>query len=169
MTGMENKYSLSFQSLVDHKIIDLQYRILHRYLGTNKLLFKIGRKSSPSCERCMFQIETIEHIFYECFAVKNFWLSIVDKYNEYFKVNVKISCKDVILMYKGNDETLAYILNTLLLYGKQYVYKCKMNNCTLHLDQFMKYMKNVMEALALVKCKDEDKYILFTNFISYCL
>ena len=66
----ENKYSLSFQSLVDHKIIDLQYRILHRYLGTNKLLFKIGGKSSPSCERCMFQIETIEHIFYECFEEK---------------------------------------------------------------------------------------------------
>ena len=76
----------------------------------------------------------------------------MDKYNEYFKVNVKISCKDVILMYKGNDETLACILNTLLLYGKQYVYKCKMNNCTLHIDQFMKYMNTEMEARALVKC-----------------
>ena len=40
-------YSLPFKILIDNKIKDLQYRIMHRYIGTNKLLYKIGRSTTP--------------------------------------------------------------------------------------------------------------------------
>ena len=53
-------YSLPFSIICDNKIIDLQYRILHRYIGTNCLLHKIGRRNSPNCEACMMFPETIE-------------------------------------------------------------------------------------------------------------
>ena len=32
-------YVLPFDIIYDHKIMDMQYRILHRYIGTNKLLY----------------------------------------------------------------------------------------------------------------------------------
>ena len=40
-----------------------QYRIIHRILGTNSLLYKINQKPNDKCSFCLKEVETIEHIF----------------------------------------------------------------------------------------------------------
>ena len=44
-----NIYSLAKCILYDNKIIEMQYKIIHRIIGTNKLLFNIGISASPNC------------------------------------------------------------------------------------------------------------------------
>jgi hypothetical protein len=40
-----------------------QYRIIHRILGTNSLLYEINKKPNDKFSFCLEEVETIEHIF----------------------------------------------------------------------------------------------------------
>ena len=95
----ENAYSLARYILYDRKIIEMQFKILHRIIGTNNFLFKIGQKASPTCLLCEIQIETLEHLFYECLIVKNFWLKIIDEWQNFKGSELKIDGKHVLLGY----------------------------------------------------------------------
>ena len=48
----------------------LQTRIIHRILGTNTLLFKMGLSNSKTCTFCKMSEESITHSFGECNAVQ---------------------------------------------------------------------------------------------------
>ena len=48
----ENIYSLSFQTKLDTKLREFQYKVLHRICYTNKLLFKFRIVDSPLCYFC---------------------------------------------------------------------------------------------------------------------
>ena len=43
-------YEIPFTYLVDNKLVELQYKILHRSVATNKLLYKMGKVQSPTCD-----------------------------------------------------------------------------------------------------------------------
>lgn len=51
-------------STKNSKLQWLQYRIIHRILGTNQFLHKIGIKESDKCDFCGEETETIEHLFW---------------------------------------------------------------------------------------------------------
>ena len=55
----------------------LHYRILHHIFPTNKILEKMQVKSSPFCDNCE-EIETIEHMFFLCKELRNFWKHVSD-------------------------------------------------------------------------------------------
>ena len=45
------------------------YRIIHRILATNTLLYKIGIEDSDLCTFCKCNAETLSHLFWECYYV----------------------------------------------------------------------------------------------------
>lgn len=92
--------SLAKNILMDNSIIEMQFKIVHRIIGTNKLLYKIGKVASPTCGHCNMYMETIEHVFFECLDVRNFWLSLVERWNRYYDNPINICCKDVLLGYE---------------------------------------------------------------------
>ena len=120
-------YNIPFNTVYDHKIIDLQYRIVHRYIGTRSLLYKMGKSDSPNCELCLMNPETIEHLFFECFTVKNFWFKLIEQYGNYVQLNLSITCSNVILKYDIAGDFDNQVINILILYGKKFIYNCKMN------------------------------------------
>jgi hypothetical protein len=58
-------YSLPFITTKSSKLQWFQYRIIHRILGTNSLLYKISKKPNDKCSFCS-EVERIEHIFWSC-------------------------------------------------------------------------------------------------------
>ena len=50
-----------------------QYRIVHRILGTNSFLNRIGILESGLCTFCNEQSETILHLFWTCNRVSAIW------------------------------------------------------------------------------------------------
>ena len=66
-------YRLPFYITKNSKLQWLQYRINHRILGTNKLLYKIKVSQNNKCTFCSDSIETIEHIFWTCPKVFDVW------------------------------------------------------------------------------------------------
>ena len=63
-----------------------QFQRLHRILPNNNYLHKIGLVNSPLCYFCQQTLETIEHIFAECFVVKEFWIEVEGWILEVFNI-----------------------------------------------------------------------------------
>ena len=67
-------FQIPFCSVRDTAIQYFQYRILHRVLGLNTLLFKMKMTDSPKCSFCHTEDETIEHFFWDCRVLSSFLL-----------------------------------------------------------------------------------------------
>ena len=59
-------YSLSFKVSVETEIGEFQYKVLNNIVFRNEKLFKIKMIHSPQCTFCKNEIESLEHLFYNC-------------------------------------------------------------------------------------------------------
>ena len=48
------------------KLIEFQFKLLHRRIPTNDFLLKIGRKENDNCTFCNNSSETLIHLFWSC-------------------------------------------------------------------------------------------------------
>ena len=146
----ENIYSLPHELLKCNKTKELQYKILHRYIGTNKLLFKIGKAASARCVFCELYDDDIEHLFFDCLVSKNFWIQVWEAWNKINVLKVAANRKDVILGYnihQGFASNVNKILNLVILHGKSFIFKCKFNNVKPDYFNFKNYMKEIFKVL----------------------
>ncbi len=124
---IENMYIVPRVCTKDNILKEFQYKILHRYLPTNDLLFKMDKISTRKCTFCNLYDESIIHVFHECLCVRNLWFCVqlaLEKMN----CNVrKLNCKDVILGYQlTNHRMLNICVNNVILHVKAYIWKCKL-------------------------------------------
>jgi hypothetical protein len=120
INNREWKNIFPFNITNDTKIQWFQYRIIHRILGTNDLLFKFGIKSSPECFFCKSGVETIEHLFYECRIVKRFLKQLQLPHFLFQLLN-----KRTILF--GIPEPNYIGANILIIFIKMYIFYCQQN------------------------------------------
>ena len=123
-------YELPHWILTDNKVKEFQYKILFRFIGTNKLLYKMKKVNSPRCIFCELYEESIEHLFFECTVVKNFWLNLVSEYNSRSDIEWKLTCKDVIFGYnvENRHQEEIIVINITILYAKYFIYLCKLQS-----------------------------------------
>ena len=126
---------------VDNCIRDLQYKILFRIMATNKLLYQMGIKNNPSCPICLLSVHTVEHLFYKCYTIKKFWVTLTCVWKMYIhNKNFNIGLSDVIFGYnlqnlKGNEA-----LNTVILQAKYFIYKSFLNEKAATIMGFLSYL-----------------------------
>ena len=70
-------YRLPHELNISNKAKEMQYKILHNYVPTNQLLFKMNIIQSPRCNFCNLYDQTTPHLFFNCLVVKNFWFSVI--------------------------------------------------------------------------------------------
>ena len=105
----------------------------------------------------MFE-ETIEHLFYQCNIVRNFWFSVFDMWNASHDKQIDVKLKDIILGYNVDNVPISDVskaVNMIILYGKSYIFKCKVDGQKIHFTLFQHYLKNAMEI-----CKYEENLLL---------
>lgn len=67
-----------FSSLSCNKIIEQNYKFMHRMYLTPLRLSKMFPNSSPRCHRCKTCKGSIMHVFWECRKLKHFWKAVHD-------------------------------------------------------------------------------------------
>ena len=159
-------YILPFRVMVDNKLIELQYKILHRIIATNKLLHKMGKIPTSTCDFCYMYVDTIEHLFFDCINVKNFWFQMMDKFNVFQNHHVTITCKDVLLYVDLYDDDLNEIINILCLYGKKFIMLCKARKSPPTVTEFVAYMMKQLAVVIQVNCKNTNVYRYISEFIT---
>ena len=122
-------YLLPQLTVKNNKIKDFQYMILHSFLPTNDLLFKMNKIPSYLCSFCNMYKESIAHMFYECFLVHNLWLELSNQDDFKCLSGMKLKEKDILYGYfiEGNEKTTIININKMILYVKYYVWKCRLS------------------------------------------
>ena len=59
----ELAYLMARRCTKSTKLIEFQFKLLHRRIPTNDFLFKIGRKENDNCTFCNYSSETLIHLF----------------------------------------------------------------------------------------------------------
>ena len=75
------------------KLIEFQFKLLHKRLPTNSYLYKIKIKDNENCSFCKMQKEEIIHLFWNCEHVTRLWKRIEEmlKRHNIFSGNFNIN------------------------------------------------------------------------------
>ena len=112
----------------DSKLLWFHYRILHRILGTNKLLFQCKIKNSPMCSICKLETESLSHLFIECRRVKEMWSQVENWIEASLGERFTLTPQDII--FGCNTD----VLNLIILITKQYIFQTSRKEQPLVLD-----------------------------------
>ena len=151
-------YLIPFKSSLSTKLRYFQFKILHRYLAVNKLLFQMGIKDSDLCTFCDNITEDIPHLFWECPEIRVFWEHVQ---NNLLKNQVNLNLINIILGFLDIDLVK---LNFVILHAKYFIYKCKLNNCIPRYIAFVGTFKSCKETERCISsknntiCKWRDKW-----------
>ena len=70
-------YLLAFQTTLESKIREFQYKILNCIVFTNEKLSRIGLVESPSCTFCQEVVESVEHLLFSWKQSSVFWKDVL--------------------------------------------------------------------------------------------
>ena len=117
-------YKLPYNCSNETKITVTQTKILHRIISTNKILYKMKLSATNTCTFCEFNVESIQHLIWECPVSRSIWLAL-SEWLEDNNVNHNIT-KTVSIL--GDIEPNTRLKNRILLITKQVLLNCKYNN-----------------------------------------
>ena len=125
-------------------MLDFQYKVLHRVVALNPLLFKMGIKDNDKCTFCNDEKETIQHMLYRCKKVRKFWKQVKDWFNSIIDGDINILETDVIF---GNLTDLPHVkeCNAIIILGKYFIYGCKLKENIPILPNFLRRIKSELE------------------------
>ena len=114
-------FTICFKSVNDHQIIWLQYKILHRILGTQKQLFKMKISDSDYCRICNSNVETLIHLLVSCGPVKKLWDDLILWLGNSTSIQLNLQAKDIVLGYLLKTDYFLPV-NVILLITKSYIF-----------------------------------------------
>ena len=158
--------SIAFYSTIDIDLRWFQFRIIHRILFTNELLYKLKLVQSDLCSFCHIQCETIVHLFCECTLSNNIW-SELEKWI-LLKTGFKIEFKreNILFGFQGQNNQA---LNCLSFVVKRTLYRNKVQNKIPYFSQFKSSITTYYKHEKLIadsKCRSENfkkKWISLAN------
>ena len=66
-------YVLAKKCTKSTKLIEFQYKFLHRRIPMNNFLFRIGAQATENCSFCQTSTESLIHLFWSCDKTSYFW------------------------------------------------------------------------------------------------
>ena len=103
------------------KLRDFHYRLLLGKIYTNYILFKWHVVSSASCDFCNEELQTSEHLFFNCHITQRLW----HKLKCLFVMDDTLSWDLESCMASTIAQNPNHVVNMLSIVLKQYVHACK--------------------------------------------
>ena len=144
-----------FKCTSDYNLIWFQYRLTHRILGTNDLLFKINIKPSYLCSFCKKERETFTHLFLDCNFVSKIWKNLEDLIFEKCDLTIKFSPEDIIF---SSINVYSPGLNIILLLAKKHIYNARVKGSIPSTETIKNLIKQYYCALSC-----QDKWSMLAN------
>jgi len=114
------KIYLTLKTTLDTKLREFQYKILTRILIHKKMLFKFTKVDSPLCGFCQNELETIEHLYFQCTKVHMFWDELKVVLNS-LNILVRFDINDVPFGFLDTNNR-SIVVNYTLLETKYFIY-----------------------------------------------
>ncbi len=122
---LSDNFNILQEFVKDNSIKNIQFKILHRILPTNRLLYKMKIINYNCCYICSTYIETLDHMFFECMEIRNIWLRLFDDLSlkEKFE-NLEVNKNNILFGFR-NDVNDVSGLNVFFILVKKYLFECK--------------------------------------------
>ena len=127
----------------DTKLRWFQYRILHYILTTNRSVSKFMVGQDHLCTFCNHESETIVHLFWDCRKTNFFWTELAKLINSraIHAHNFRFT-KWLVLFGTSDSIKTDLVCDLIILIGKFYIYRCKVQNKDMSIAIFMKEVYN---------------------------
>lgn len=139
-------------------LMNFQYKFLHRIIPTNKFLFKVHLKDTKYCTFCKTEVETIEHLFYDCSVTHQFWV-LFESYLKNFYVDFELNKMEILL----GSNSYSLFLNLLILIARNYIYKCKLKEKSPNIIELKRIIKQYQQVEEYVALKN-NKILFFERY-----
>ena len=162
-------YSLAFETTLDTKLREFQYKILNLIIFTNKKLHRFKMVDSPLCAFCNTEEESLEHLLYFCKSSSFFWKEMLSWIAVEANIVLNVSLLDI-LFGKFDLEKDSLLVNHILLLAKYFIYKCKLSKVIPSLLVFKAKLKATFKVeLYIAKQKGilRNHYIKWGNLLSW--
>ena len=118
----------------------LHWKIIHNIFPTNILLCKMKVKENNKCSYCTDIVDVIEHFYYECPLVLNFWQRVQTYIQS--KVNIKVNIDALVALFGLFDlnvgKTKLAKINHILLIARMCISIYKKTSSTLPLEDIFR-------------------------------
>ena len=117
-------YSLAFETTLDTKLREFQYKLLNLIVFTNKKLYQFKMVESPLRVFCNEVEESLEHLLYFCKSSTFFWKELLSWLADEANILLYVSYLDILFgKFHLNKDFL--LVNHIILLAKYFIYKCK--------------------------------------------
>ena len=110
------------KTTTDTKLRWTQYRVLHNILTTNKMVAKYNLDQNENCTFCDRYPESIEHLFWNCGLVKNFWNNLNLLLNTKYKHIHNFKFNKVLILMGCDSQTKTDTVADLIRFTSQAIY-----------------------------------------------
>ena len=122
---------------------------------------------------CMYCTETdyLEHHFFMCKNVKQFWLAIENWWKNTIEVTFKLDACNVLFgIPRINEDPIIDVMNFCILYAKYYIYQQNLSNGEMFFLDYVKLIKDKLEIEKTVcmlnhECNFDKKWAFFYDLI----
>ncbi|KAL9967519.1 hypothetical protein ACROYT_G025763, partial [Oculina patagonica] len=136
-------YCLAASCTKSTKLINFQFRFLHRILPTNLFLTKIDIKQDPNCSFCTNHPENLIHLFWNCTIVATFWETLTEKLKQVNLITIDYPKHSAIYLGLRPDTTkFSLQLNFCFLLARHYIWSCRVNKKIPVLTTFLVSLKS---------------------------
>ena len=134
-------YQLAHQLKLKNKLKEFQYKILNKYLPTNKLLYAMKKIDSPRCNFCFLYTQTISHLFYECIPVKNIWQFVKEQVRLKTAYEIALTERNVLFgIPNAEQDEIINSINKIILQLKYFIFKMKLSQSDLTVQTATLYL-----------------------------
>ena len=126
----------------DIKLKWMQMRIVHRIIATNVVLKEMGIVESYNCGFCNEEKDSIEHMFWRCAQINEFWKSLEELIKRKCVIANNLSLNENVVLF-GIDENFITdsTFDLIILIAKHYIFNSKINKCKPTVTVFIKILK----------------------------
>jgi hypothetical protein len=132
------------------RILAFHFKLSHRILACNEKLYKWKITDTDKCNRCLTNIDGIEHHLVACPKLKPFWDSTFIWWKSVMHMLFPIDTYNILFgLPNPNNDKIIDQLNFTTLHGMYYIYTCNRKETTPDLYNFLLELKNTLYGIKI--------------------
>jgi len=141
-TKWRNIFLQCKKTTVDTQLRWFQLRILHRIIATNKFLCACKIIDSDRCTFCKHDQETIVHLFWQCPIIRQFWTDVMMWLKSHCAHMYNLEFDEILIIFGKKQNVITdTVLDLIILLGKFYIYRCRMEGIKPIISAFIVIIK----------------------------